>query len=96
MRELLLPGTEVYLEYSPSPTRKTAYTLVAAKHQDIIVPLHTSRTNSVARQLILPKIFNSKTGFRQEVSLGSSRFDFAADTPEGTAIIEVKSCSLCE
>jgi sugar fermentation stimulation protein A len=96
MRELLLPGTRVYLEDSTSPGRKTSCTLVAAEHGGHIVPLHTSRTNQIARELILPRLFEVESTFRHEVTYGSSRLDFAVDTSEGTTLIEVKSCSLCE
>jgi sugar fermentation stimulation protein A len=33
---------------------------------------------------------------RSEVTFGRSRFDFAVDTPGGTVLVEVKSCTLCE
>jgi sugar fermentation stimulation protein A len=96
MQEILLPGTEVLLEKADSPSRATEYTFVAAVHNGEIVALHSTRTNRIASGLILPALFDKPLRVRQEITYGSSRFDFEVKTDEGTTLVEVKSCTLCE
>ena len=49
--ELLLPGTEVYLEESGNPERTTAYDLVAVKKGDRIVNVDSSAPNKAVSAL---------------------------------------------
>ena len=39
-RELLIPGCRVYVQHQPSPTRKTAYDLIAVEKGVQIVRVH--------------------------------------------------------
>ncbi len=96
MQEILLPGTTVLLERATSSSRSTGYTFVAAVHRGEIIALHSTRTNAVASNLVLPSLFDNQVTFRREASHGSSRFDFAARSRKGTVLVEVKSCTLCE
>lgn len=96
MQELLLPGKRLLFENTRSADRKTAFGLVAAEHNGSIVPLHTARTNDIARAFMIPRLFPQATGVRAEVPFGGSRFDFAVEEQGGTQLVEVKSCSLCE
>ncbi len=41
-------------------------------------------------------MFYSPVQVRKEISYGSSRFDFGVETKDGTTLVEVKSCTLCE
>lgn len=96
MQEILLPGTEVILERAASPTRSTSHTFVAAVHRGEIIALHSTRTNEVARVLILPKLFPNALNIKPEAVFGGSRFDFSVTTENGIVLVEVKSCTLCE
>jgi sugar fermentation stimulation protein A len=96
MQELLLPGKRLLFESARSPSRKTAFGLVAAEHNGSIVPLHTTRTNKIAETLLIPLLFPNSIRVRAEVTYGNSRFDFAVEEEGGTQLVEVKSCSLCE
>lgn len=50
-KELLLPGSEVYLEHSENPGRKTAYDLVAVKKPGLgIVNMDSQAPNEVVRE----------------------------------------------
>ena len=96
MEELLLPGREVILERSPKAGRKTRYTLVACRYAGQIIPLYATRANLVARELLLPQLFPEAVDIREVVTVGRSRFDFAVESPSGTALVEVKACTLVE
>ena len=96
MQEILFPGTRIFLEKSGSSSRVTDYTFVAAEHNGELIALHSSRTNTIARELVLPGLFDNTKAVRSEVTFGRSRFDFSVETDEGTILVEVKSCTLCE
>jgi sugar fermentation stimulation protein A len=76
---------------------KLAYSAVAAEREDIPILLHTQMANRVVRFL-----FNSQRvpGFekaeivKEEVTIGSSRFDFKLRQDSQDILCEVKSCSL--
>jgi len=96
MQEILLPGTETFLEKADSPSRSTSHTFVAAVHRGEIIALHSTRANDIARELILPQLIKDSESIRREAVFGRSRFDFAVKTKEGIILVEVKSCTLCE
>ncbi len=97
LEEMLLPGSSLILEEASGGARKTRYTLVACRYRGHVIPLDSTRANRIAAELILPRLFPSRT-IRPEVTLGRSRFDFAVDDPGGRleAIVEVKACTLVE
>jgi sugar fermentation stimulation protein A len=76
---------------------KLPYTAVAVEREGVPVLLHTQMANRVVRFL-----FNSQKvpGFekakiiREEVTMGSSRFDFKLQQGSQDILCEVKSCSL--
>ena len=96
--ELLIPGRTVFLmprkDTSPG---KLSYSAVAVERENIPVFLHTQMANKVVRFL-----FNSQQvpGFegakivKEEVTIGSSRFDFKLRQGRQDILCEVKSCSL--
>ena len=96
MQELLLPGTELILEKGGSRPRSTSYTLVGAIHRGRVVPLHSTRINMIAKELLLQRLFNGIRTVRPEAVFGRSRFDFYLEGEHDHALIEVKSCTLCE
>ena len=105
LAELLLPGCELLLERAPAATgsraapRKTSLTLVACRHPGtgVVVPLYATRSNALARELVLPRLFPDALEVRAEAPLGASRIDFRIDLPEASrAWLEVKTCTLIE
>lgn len=96
--EILLPGTELFLSKDgKSETRKTVYTAVAAKREDILILLHTHMTNDAAEWLLRRGKVPGLEGWRiekREVSLGRSRFDFLMEKEGKKLYLEVKSCTL--
>ena len=96
--ELLLPGRTVLLiPHKDILPGKLPYSAVAVERDNIPVLLHTQMANRVVRFL-----FNSRQvpGFeevkivKEEVTIGSSRFDFKLRRGRREILCEVKSCSL--
>ncbi len=101
-RELLLPGTRVYLAPSENPLRKTRYDLVSLEkprpgRAPLMVNLDSQAPNQVAAEwLPVSGLFGAGACFRREVSWGASRFDFQIQEGESTTFLEVKGVTLEE
>ena len=99
MRELLFPGTVLYVIKNHSAQNKTAYKVVGVEREGVPILLDTVRANDVAEYLVnTHKIpgWESCRVLRREVTMGDSRFDMLL-LNEGTGEIfpvEVKSCTL--
>ncbi len=84
------------------------YSLVAARHRGILVPLASFRTNDLAEGIVLPRLFPELRTLNREIVIGKSRLDFRLGFGEGTAdlsplwagkkelLLEVKGCTLTE
>lgn len=100
-RELLIPGTEVWLEPAADPGRKTAWSLVTVKKGGMLVNLDSQAPNRVAEEgfrsgaLALPGLENPEL-VRRETVFGGSRLDFKLEGRFGTAFGEVKGVTLEE
>ncbi len=96
--ELFFPGTVLYLaKHDESYEGSTDYTAVAVERDGIPIMLHTHVNNFVARRLIeqgrVPGLEGAAV-VRQEVTIGSSRFDFLLEKDGRKIVTEVKSCTL--
>lgn len=96
-RELLIPGTTVYLEKGAGEHRKTKYDLIAVEKAGRIINMDAQAPNRLfaewaAKGGFLPEI----TGIHSEYSYGASRLDFCLETPEGLHLVEVKGVTLEE
>jgi sugar fermentation stimulation protein A len=98
LRELLLPGTKVMLaENRRDPALRTRFICVAVEREGLPVMLHTHHTNTAVRWLLDRGFIPALKGYtvvRQEVSEGSSRFDFLLARGGIEFFLEVKSCTL--
>ena len=88
-KEILVPGTEVYLAKGENPERSTPYDLVAAKKKDFIINIDSQAPNTVARESI-ERILGRCDIVRPEYTLGESRFDFYAEQDGRKVLMEVK------
>lgn len=101
-RELLVPGSRVYLSVSDNPARKTKYDLVAVeKQRDALPPLlinmDSQMPNAAAEEWLRKgKLFSPDAVIRREVKYGGSRFDFFVTDGERKAFLEVKGVTLEE
>ena len=90
-RELLLPGTPVYVQKSQNPLRKTAFDLITVQKGNRLVNIDASAPNAAFSEWVQ----RGGTGIenltlRPEVKNGDSRFDFLLQTPKGRIWVEVK------
>ncbi|MDH6364457.1 sugar fermentation stimulation protein A [Enterococcus sp. PF1-24] len=100
-KEILIPGTLVALNYQPSPKRKTAYDLVAAKKADFWINIDSQLPNQLVHNGLKTGIINLSgltgklTEIKPEQTFQQSKFDFYIKTDQGEqAFIEVKGMTL--
>lgn len=93
--ELLVTGYRVYLERSGNPARKTEYDLVAVvKAGDRLVNMDSMAPNRAALEWLERGGLGPLDDLRPEVTVGDSRYDFAATQDGRPVYIEVKGCTL--
>ena len=91
-RELLIPGREVILSHSDSPSRKTAYDLIAVEKPGLgLVNIDSQAPNHVMKEWLLGLDFDL---IKPEFSYGSSRIDFYMERRGRRYLTEVKGCTL--
>ena len=94
-RELLVEGTEVWLEPSTNPARKTKYSLVVVNKNGRLVNMDSQAPNKVVEEAILNGlIFDNVTYLKREYKYGNSRFDFYMEQGEVKSFVEVKGVTL--
>ncbi|TFG65227.1 MAG: DNA/RNA nuclease SfsA [Spirochaetales bacterium] len=101
VQEILLPGAPLLLSraeapLSGGPSRKTEYTLEAARYKGKIIPLYSGKANLITRNLVIPSLFPRAEKVIAEASAGRSRFDFYIENEGSRFYLEVKACTLCE
>lgn len=101
-RELLVPGTEVYLDdfTGRQGSRKLLYDLVAVKKGELLINMDSQAPNKVVKEALengtikLPGMAEL-TVIRPETSYGDSRFDFFIQDKNGiSGYAEVKGVTL--
>lgn len=96
-RELLIPGTEVVLEESQNPNRKTKFDLVCVKKGSRWINMDSQIPNKVAEEWIRSGgMFPEKVCVKTEKKYGNSRFDLYVESEKRKAFIEVKGVTLEE
>ncbi len=91
-KELLIPGSNVFLEKAANPERKTPYDLVAVEKDGHIINIDSQAPNAVVREWLL------KSGeydlVKPEYKYGDSRIDFYMEKGDEKYLMEVKGCTL--
>ena len=101
-KELLIPGTCVYLQSNNDPNRKTKYSLISVQKGDRLINMDSQVPNKVVFQALssstitLPGITEEITYLKAEQTYGQSRFDFYFETKTQKGFIEVKGVTLEE
>ena len=91
-RELLIPGREVILSHSDSPSRKTAYDLIAVEKPGLgLVNIDSQAPNHVMKEWLFGLDYDL---IKPEFSYGSSRIDFYMERRGRRYLTEVKGCTL--
>lgn len=100
-RELLVPGTDVFLEVHDNPARKTKYSLIAVNKGGRLINMDSQIPNAVVAEYISGGgIFGSEAVgnikvFREK-TYKDSRFDIYAELDGRKIFIEVKGVTLEE
>ena len=96
-RELLVPGTAVYVQRAANPERKTGYDLICAVKNGNLVNMDSQAPNEAAAEwLAKGNLFSKGAKIRREVRHGGSRFDLYIEDGERKAFMEVKGVTLEE
>ena len=91
-RELLIPGSEVWLTRSGNPGRKTKYDLVAVrKGNGILFNIDSQAANTVTLEWLREQEWDE---IRPEYTYGASRVDFFMRRGTEKYLMEVKGCTL--
>lgn len=96
-RELLIPGTEIILEKSSNPARKTKYDLICVKKADRWINMDSQIPNKAAEEWLKKGgLFPEQIQVRREKVYGNSRFDLYVESSRRKAFMEVKGVTLEE
>ena len=101
-KELLVPGTTVYLEQATNPNRKTPYSLIAVQKGKLLINMDSQVPNVIVEEALksgkirLPNLKLPLTKLKREQTYGQSRFDFYGEAGEEKFFVEVKGCTLEE
>lgn len=96
-KELLVPGSTVYLERGTNLKRKTLYDLIAVEKGKLLVNMDAQAPNKVFSEWASAgKFVPDVIEVRSEYSYGDSRLDFCLMTAKGPHLVEVKGVTLEE
>ena len=96
-KELLLPGSRVYVEKSVNPNRKTAYDLVAVEKGELLINIDSQAPNKVILEwLQAGGLYPKSVLIQPEIKHKDSRLDFYLTHENRKAFIEVKGVTLEE
>ncbi len=91
LKELLVPGSTVYLNKSSRLSRKTKFDLISVQKNGLIINVDSTAPNAVMKEwLILQNYENIISEFRY----GNSRPDFCFNNGKQRILMEVKGCTL--
>ena len=98
-KELLIPGSTVYLVRSNNVSRKTKYDLITVEKKTdkgtLLINIDSQIPNDVAGEwLPHSDLFSPDAIYKREHTFGNSRFDFCVDENDKRSFIEVKGCTL--
>lgn len=97
LKELLVPGAEVFLEVARSAARKYKHSLVAVRKNGTLVNIDSQAPNTVVEEALRDgKVHELGTLrlWRREAVYGNSRFDFYFEGDGRKGFIEVKGVTL--
>lgn len=96
-KELLIPGTEIILEKSGNPARKTKYDLISVRKGNRWINMDSQIPNKAAEEWLLKgSLFPEEIQIRREKTFGNSRFDLYVESSRRKAFMEVKGVTLEE
>ena len=95
LRELLVPGAEVYVQEHDNAERKTKYSLIAVKKGERVVNIDSLAPNKVFYEWVENGGFcDGVTLLKPESTYKNSRFDCYIETEKRKMFVEVKGVTL--
>ena len=95
LRELLISGTECFVQVHDNPERKTKYSLIAVKKGNEVVNIDSQAPNKVFYEWVKKGGFcDGVTMIKPEKTFGNSRFDCYIETGDRKIFVEVKGVTL--
>jgi len=99
LKELLVPGTPAYLEYSDKPERKTRYSLVTVEKVKWLVNIDSNAPNRVVADALKTGVLKLPgmpvlDHIKPEHGYGKSRFDLYLEGGGMKAFMEIKGVTL--
>lgn len=96
-RELLVPGTKIFLQEHDNPNRKTRFSLIGVMKGNRMVNMDSQAPNQVVGEWLMDGgIYKSPDLVKAEQKYGNSRFDFYLEGDGKKAYLEVKGVTLEE
>lgn len=95
-QELLLPGTEIYVQTNNNPTRKTKFDLITVKKGERLINMDSQVPNKIVGEWLAAGNLPGVTFVKPECKYANSRFDFYLEFGEQKAFMEVKGVTLEE
>ena len=92
-KELLIPGSRVYLAISNNPARKTRCDLVAVEKGNLLINMDSQAPNQAAGEFF-PRLIPGISHLKPEAVYGASRLDFYIEAGERKIFAEVKGVTL--
>lgn len=102
LKELLIPGSYVWLLENDNPKRKTKWSAILCENEQRngLVSINTSYPNKLIEKALQDSVLEEFAGWdfkKAEFTLGNSRWDFLLENGEGRRLLlEVKSVTLAE
>ena len=93
-KELLTPGCTVYCQKFNSPTRKTAYDLIAVRKGSRLINMDSQAPNKAVLTWLEKGGLGDISQIKPETTYGSSRFDFSFTKDGKQCFLEVKGVTL--
>lgn len=94
-KELLIPGTEVYVSKWDNPSRATQHDLITVRKGERLVNIDSQAPNKVFMEYMQSgRHIEGITYIKAESKYGNSRFDFYVEADKRKILIEVKGVTL--
>ena len=93
-KELLIPGCQVWCQFSDNPNRKTQYDLIAVQKGNRLINMDSQAPNVAVKEWLLSGGLGEIHNLRPETFHGESRFDFSFTKDGKPCLLEVKGVTL--
>lgn len=95
LKELLVPGSTVFVQEASAGNRKTKYDLIAVDKGSRLINIDSQAPNRIFYEWVKRgNLFSSEAVIKPEARYNNSRFDFYIEDGDRKAYVEVKGVTL--